>query len=133
MSDPNPSDPSEPSEPIQPAQPATSTAAAFQPAAKNFFAALFDFRFTTYVTPKVVSVLYVLGMVGIALLYVSWVVTASNASAGFGLLVLLVIGPIVAVLLLTFLRVTLEFYLAMVRLSEDFRRWSTEWRDRAGS
>lgn len=99
------------------------------PSQRSFFSALFDFRFETYVTPKVVPVLYVLGIVAVALAYISWVITAFSVNAGFGLFVLLIGGPIVSILILTFLKVTLEFYLAIVRLSGDFREWRQEWRN----
>ncbi|AYY13288.1 DUF4282 domain-containing protein [Actinobacteria bacterium YIM 96077] len=97
----------------------------------NFFARLFDFRFNAYVTPTIISVLYVLGMIGIAIGYLSYVVLAFNVNAGFGILVLLILGPLGALLALIWLRVTLEFYLALVRLSGDFRQWRDEWRQQA--
>lgn len=95
---------------------------------QSFVARLFDFRFASYVTPTIISVLYMLGMVGIAIAYLFYVVTAFDASAAFGVLVLLIIGPLFSLLGLIWLRVTLEFYLALVRLSGDFREFREEWR-----
>lgn len=109
--------------PPPPSEPAT-------PSQKGFFARLFDFKFETYVTPTVVSVLYGLGTVGIALAYITYVVIAFDANAALGVLVLLVVGPLMSLLALIWLRVTLEFYLALVRLSGDFREWREEWRRR---
>jgi hypothetical protein len=114
--------PSPPTSP--PAQPAGA------PTPQSFFAALFDVRFSNFVTPTVVTVLYVLGMIGIAIGYLTYVVLAFNVNAGLGAVTLLIIGPLFALLALIWLRVTLEFYVALVRLSGDFRDWKLEWRQR---
>lgn len=97
---------------------------------KGFFARLFDIRFSSYITPTVVSILYVLGIIGVVIGYLSYVVLAFNVNAGFGILVLLILGPLFSLLAVIWLRVTLEFYLALVRLSGDFREWTNEWRQR---
>jgi hypothetical protein len=86
----------------------------------NFFGALFDFGFNTFATPVVIKVLYILGLVGIALGYVGFVITAFTQSAGYGLIVLL-LGAVVALFYVIFFRVFLEFYYAVVRMSEDIR------------
>ncbi|HEX6194967.1 MAG TPA: DUF4282 domain-containing protein [Jiangellaceae bacterium] len=100
---------------------------------QRFFSALFDVRFTSYITPKIITVLYVLGMIAIVVAYLSYVVLAFNANAALGFVTLLIIGPLFALLALIWLRVTLEFYLALVRLSGDFRTWREEWRQRSGA
>jgi hypothetical protein len=120
------SDTTPPVSPTSP-QPAPSST----PTPQSFFAALFDVRFGSFVTPKVVTALYILGMIGIAIGYLTYVVLAFNVNTGLGVITLLIIGPLFAVLLLIWLRVTLEFYLALVRLSGDFRDWRLEWRNRA--
>lgn len=98
----------------------------------GFFGRLFDIRFRDYVTPTVISILYVLGMVGIVIAYLGYVVAAFSADAALGVLVLLIIGPLVSLLVLIWMRVTLEFYLALIRLSGDFREWREEWRQHVG-
>jgi hypothetical protein len=95
---------------------------------RSFLGKLFDVRFASYVTPTVVSVLYVLGMIGIAIGYLTYVVLAFTAEPVLGLLVLFIVGPLASLLFLIWLRVTLEFYLALVRLSGDVREWREEWR-----
>ncbi|HET6165767.1 MAG TPA: DUF4282 domain-containing protein [Marmoricola sp.] len=94
------------------AGPADSTDAA------GFFKALFDFSFSTFITPKVVKFVYVVATVLIALGWLFFLAASFASSAGAGVLVL-VVGPVVAVLYLAFIRMTLEFYLAVVRMSED--------------
>jgi uncharacterized protein DUF4282 len=86
----------------------------------SFFGALFDFGFNTFATPVVIKVLYILGLVGIGLGYIGFVITAFTQSLGYGLVVLL-LGAVVALFYVIFFRVFLEFYYAVVRMSEDIR------------
>ncbi|HEX6326952.1 MAG TPA: DUF4282 domain-containing protein [Jiangellaceae bacterium] len=113
--------------PPQPASPPQPTPTS-QPTTPTFFTSLFDVRFSQYVTPTVIPVLYVLGMIGIAVGYLSYTIVAFSVSSTLGLLTLLILGPLFALLALIWLRVTLEFYLSLVRLSGDFRDWREEWR-----
>jgi hypothetical protein len=86
--------------------------------AKRFLGALFDFSFNHFVTPSIIRVLYVLGLIGIALTYLSFIIYAFLYSAAQGIITLL-FGLIVAFIYLALWRVMLEFLLAVVRMSED--------------
>ena len=112
---------SPPPDPVsQPQYPGSTSAppSAWQPQAKGFFGALFDFSFNHFVTPSIIRFLYILGLIGIALSYLSFVILAFAISATQGLVTLL-LGLIIAVIYLAFWRVMLEFFLAVVRMSED--------------
>ncbi|HZG90572.1 MAG TPA: DUF4282 domain-containing protein [Pseudonocardia sp.] len=85
---------------------------------KSFFAALFDYSFSTFATPGLIRVLYIVGTVLVALGYIGYVIAAFQLGAVIGLITL-VVGAIVALFTLAFMRVTLEFYYAVVRMSED--------------
>jgi hypothetical protein len=87
----------------------------------GFFAALFDFSFAQFVTPKIVKLVYVLATIGLALGYVVFVISAFTQNAAAGIVVLLV-GAIVALVYLAFIRMTLEFYFAIVRMSQDINQ-----------
>lgn len=89
--------------------------------AKGFFAALFDFKFQTLITPKVVKVVYAFATVVLIAAWAIWTVAAFSDSAGLGLLSL-VVGPIFVILYLVFIRMTLELYFAVVRMSDDIHR-----------
>jgi hypothetical protein len=89
--------------------------------AKGFFAALFDLSFSTFVTPMIIKFVYVLAMVVLVLVWLFWLVAAFSQSAGFGVAVL-ILGPIVLIIYLAFIRMTLEIYFAVVRMSEDINR-----------
>ena len=87
----------------------------------GFFSALFDFSFTNFVTPMLVRFVYLLAT---AALVASWLVFlfaafARDVSSG---LVVLVLGPVFLVIYLAVIRMTLEFYLSVVRMSEDIHK-----------
>ena len=91
-----------------------------QQAQPSFFGALFDFGFNTFATPVVIKVLYILGLVAIGLGYVAIVISGFAESPATGL-VALIGGAIGALFYVIFFRVFLEFYYAVVRMSEDIR------------
>lgn len=93
---------------------------AWQPQAQpqGFFRALFDFSFNHFVTPLIIRVLYVLGLIGIVLGYLWFVVVTFLVSPVQGVVALL-FGLIIAFIYLAFWRVILEFCLAVVRMSDD--------------
>jgi uncharacterized protein DUF4282 len=85
---------------------------------KNFFAALFDYSFNSFATPGLIRVLYIIGTVVIALGWLGYTVVFFQFNAVAGLITL-IFGAVVALFMLAFLRVSLEFYYAVVRMSED--------------
>jgi hypothetical protein len=96
---------------------------AWQPQAKGFFGALFDFSFNHFVTRSVIKVLYILGFIGIILGYLWLLVVMFSLSSIAGFLAL-IFGLVFAIFELVFWRVTLEFYIAVVRMSDDIHRMS---------
>lgn len=86
--------------------------------AKGFFGALFDFSFEHFITPIIVKVVYVVATVVLALVWLILTVSTLAESPGRGVLVL-ILGAVIAILYLAFIRMTLEFYLAVVRMSQD--------------
>jgi hypothetical protein len=88
------------------------------PGRKGFFGALFDFTFEHFITPIIVKIVYVLAFAALVLGWLILLIGGFSQSAAAGLFVL-VLGPIGVILYLAFIRMTLEFYLAIVRMSED--------------
>ena len=86
--------------------------------AGGFLSALFDFSFSSFATPKIVKFVYVLATVVIALGFLSWVIGAFSANVGLGIVVL-ILGAVAALVWLAFIRMTLEIYYAIVRMSQD--------------
>jgi hypothetical protein len=91
---------------------------ASNPPKKGFFGALFDFSFEHFITPIIVKIVYVLAFIGLVIGWLIFLVSGFAQDTSIGIIVL-VLGPIGLILYLAFIRMTLEFYLAIVRMSED--------------
>ena len=90
--------------------------------AKGFFGALFDFSFEHFVTPMLVKVVYILSVIALVLVWLFWLVASFGSdSAGLGVAVL-VLGPVALLVYLAIIRMTLEFYLSVVRMSQDIHQ-----------
>lgn len=100
---------------------------------RSFFGRLFDLQFRGFVTPMIVSVLYVLGMIMIALGYLYFIAVGFAIDEIVGVLIMFIVGPMVSAFLLLFLRLLLEFYVAITRLADDVSAWRAEWHRRQAS
>jgi hypothetical protein len=90
--------------------------------AKGFFGALFDFSFTSFVTPKIIKALYVLytvWMVVWALIFLRLGFKYGGASGGF--FTLFVVDPVFLLLTLGAYRVVLEFFMVIHRMHDDLK------------
>jgi len=87
--------------------------------AKGFFGSLFDYSFSSYVTPRIIKVLYVLATVLVALWTLAIILIAFKASSGLGIVALLIGGPIYFVITMIGARVGLEFLSAFFRIHGD--------------
>jgi len=87
----------------------------------GFFTALFDFSFTNFVTPILVRFVYLLATVALVVGWLVFLFAGFANSVGAGL-VALVLGPIFVIIYLAVIRMTLEFYLSVVRMSQDIHQ-----------
>lgn len=92
-----------------------------QAAAKGFFASLFDISFTSFVTPKIIKILYVLMMILLGLVALGYIVFAFSVNAILGLLVLIIIAPLMFFIYLALWRIALEIIMVIFKVSEDVR------------
>jgi hypothetical protein len=86
---------------------------------KGFFGSLFDFSFHSFVTTKIVKLLYVLSLIGISLVTIVIIVVSFNRSSGYGALMLLVGGPLIFLFWLTYTRIILEVIIVFFRIAES--------------
>jgi Domain of unknown function (DUF4282) len=100
-------------------------AAQLKSISKGFLASLFDIHFNSFITRKLLTVIYVLAMIGIGLFFLIALVSALDSGGSRGLLVL-IIGPILALLALVYVRVWLEFVAVIFSLYETTRRIEVE-------
>jgi hypothetical protein len=85
---------------------------------KGFFKSLFDLSFSSFVTTKVVKVIYVLTLVWIGLWAVAWIIWAFDKDPGLGALFLLVVAPLLTLFSAVYARMILEFIMAVFRIAE---------------
>jgi uncharacterized membrane protein len=91
------------------------------PSAKGFIGSLFDFGFASFVTPKVIRVLYPLIVIVAALSALGFIATAFAASTVFGIVTLFVLAPLFFLVVVAIYRVLLEFFMVIFRISDDIR------------
>jgi hypothetical protein len=91
------------------------------PAQKSPFSALFDLSFTTFATPALIKLLYIMGMVLLGIAWIGYTIVGFTVNAGLGLLAL-VLGGVLVLFYLAFLRLMMEFFFAVVRMSEDIHK-----------
>ncbi len=89
--------------------------------ARGFLGALFDFGFTSFVTPKVIKVLYMLIVIGTVVSALVFTIVVFKASVMFGFLVLVFGDPLFILIVLAIYRIILEFFVVTFRVAEDIR------------
>ena len=85
---------------------------------KSFIASLFDFSFSSYVTPKFIKFLFILGVILAAIATVIILIMGFMSHIGIGV-VLLVFSPIIYFLWVLSVRIYLETIMVMFRLQSD--------------
>jgi hypothetical protein len=88
---------------------------------KGFFGALFDFSFTSFVTTRIIKVLYALILVLAVLSALVYTVIAFRVSAVFGFLTLVIGDPLFIIIVMAFWRLVLEAFVVVFRIAEDIR------------
>jgi hypothetical protein len=104
----------------------------FDDVSRGFFRALFDLSFRTFITRRLASVFYLVGLIAIAIgflvYFVSGLVSGINAlffnvGAGISLIVAtLIIVPIVTFLSIVVLRFVIEAVVALIAIAENTER-----------
>ena len=102
--------------PLPPSAPAPSPAPP-----KGFFGRLFDLSFSEFVTPSIIKLIFIVGIVLAGLM--SLVVFAAFANQGGGAIVAgIVFAPLVFFVYVLFARVLSEVYLILFRIEENTRK-----------
>ena len=91
---------------------------------KGFLGALFDFSFSSMITPKIVKALYVLSavMVLVGLIVIYLIGHATSHSVGAAIFFVLLIGTPFALLSLGVTRLVLEAAIVVFRIYEELKR-----------
>ena len=92
-----------------------------QPQSAGFLGSLFDFSFSSFITAKLIPVLYALGLIGCGIAALFMLVTgfAGGFTAG---IVALLLAPIMFLFVAMYLRVMLEVLIVVFRIAENVQR-----------
>jgi hypothetical protein len=85
--------------------------------AESFFRSLFDYSFSSFVTPRIIKILYVLATIVISLWTLFLVLAGFNVSSTAGLLMLIIVGPLFFVVSMIYARVVLELVIVFFRIN----------------
>jgi hypothetical protein len=88
---------------------------------KGFLGTLFDFSFTSFVTTRIIKVLYALILVLAVLSALVYTVIAFRVSAVFGFLTLVIGDPLFIIIVMAFWRLVLEAFVVVFRIAEDIQ------------
>lgn len=107
--------------PLPPTAPTPPPASSPQSSSKGFLGRLFDLSFSEFITPSIIKLIFIVGIVIAALM--SLAVFAAFASQGGGSVVAgLVVAPLVFFVYVLFARVLSEVYLILFRIEENTRK-----------
>lgn len=89
---------------------------------RGFIGSLFDFSFSEFVTPKIVSILYMISLGLLAIGMLGWLIMSFVAKWYMGFVVLLIGIPIGGSLMIIFTRVYYEILIVIFKLYEELRK-----------
>ena len=110
---PTPPPPPGPPPPATPPQPPLSN--------RGFLARLFDLSFSEFVTPSLVKILFVIGIVFAGLAALVTLAAFADQDGG-GIVIGLILAPLVFFAYVLFARVLAEIYLILFKIEENTRR-----------
>lgn len=84
----------------------------------GFFASLFDWGFTSFVTPRLIKIGYVISAIFLAISWLVFAFAAFVTNGGLGILVL-IIGGLISLLWLIMYRLLFEFLMVVFRAAVD--------------
>ena len=88
---------------------------------KPFLQSLFDFSFASFITPRFIRFLFILGLVLSALAALGVIISgfANGIAAG---IIALIFSPVIFVLYVLFIRVTLEIIMVLFRILANIEK-----------
>ena len=94
---------------------------AYGPPPGGFFSRLFDLSMTTFITPSIVKVLFVLGIVGVSI-YAVFILVAFAAAGDGGIIFGLIFAPLFWIIGVIGVRVYIELAVVFFRIEENTRK-----------
>jgi uncharacterized membrane protein len=100
--------------------------------AKGFFQSLFDFKFTSLITTRIIRVVYVIVVVVFALAALALFFGGLGSGEESGIIFAIIFVPIGFLLYVIAARIWMELIIIVFRIGEDIRAIRTEGRGLAG-
>lgn len=95
---------------------------------RGFFQSLFDFSFRSFITSKLIPVLYALVMIGAVFYALFVLVSLSQVARGTGIILGLIAAPIVFFFMVLLGRVYLEVIIVLFRIAESVAEIASQGR-----
>lgn len=92
---------------------------------QGFFTTLFDFSFSEFIVPKILKILYGLGILGAAVASLSIIVNGFQAGFLVGLL-MIILSPIFFVIGVILVRVYLEVVMVLFRIADNTNKMAQD-------
>lgn len=112
--------PPPPSQPPTPSPPPSAPQPAAPESSKGFVARIFDLSFSEFVTPSLIKIIFVIGIVFAALMALFTFAVFANQGGG-AVVAGIVIAPLVFFVYVLMARVLSELYLILFRIEENTR------------
>jgi len=107
-----------PAPPATPAAPGPAPTGSSSTDETGFFARLFDVSMKTFITPSIIKVLFILGLIAVSIFSLILLVAGAQADGGF---VLILLAPLYWFIGVLYLRVILEVIVVLFRIEENTR------------
>lgn len=92
---------------------------------KGFFTTLFDFSFAEFIVPKIIKVLFAIGILGAAVFALAVIVNGFHGGFLAGLL-MIILSPVFFVIGVILVRVYLEVVLVLFRIADNTSKMSQD-------
>ena len=86
---------------------------------RGFLGSLFDFNFTSFVTPKIIKSVYLLSVIALGVSAIAFISNGFGVHVPFGVVTRVILAAVYFFLGLAFFRVMLEFFMVVFRMAED--------------
>ena len=88
---------------------------------KGFFKSLFDFSFTSFITPKIIRIVFGIVIVLVGLAALIYVIVAFRANLVLGIVTLLILAPLGFLFYVIWTRIVLEVVMAIFTIADSTR------------
>lgn len=89
---------------------------------EGFFNSLFDYSFSSFVTPRIIRILYVLATIMVSLWTLAIILAAFNISSGAGVFTLVIVSPLLFLVSMIYARVVLELVIVFFRINGNVQQ-----------